>query len=174
MKMLTFMTFVVLTTNGYARTPMRPAVYTAELRTIDIAEEGHLASGGQVFQHGSVTVDQINQKLKLSIGGRPVCAPGMMCPMVIYGKTIELNITKAFVDECKSIHYVAKRSMLLADGMDEKLEVIDNRNNKCPTLHILPATEIIYSEKWYTRMGQGIVKATSTFTAEELERVIFE
>ncbi|GAB4010007.1 MAG: hypothetical protein Fur0010_01780 [Bdellovibrio sp.] len=83
MKMLTFMTFVVLTSHSFARTPMKPAVYTAELRTIDIAQEGHLASGGQVFQHGTVTVDQINQKPKLSIGGRPVCAPGMMCPMVM-------------------------------------------------------------------------------------------
>lgn len=174
MKILTFVTFAVLTTTSFARTPMRPAVYQAELRTIDIAEESHLASGSQVFQQGTITVDQVKQKLKLSIAGRPICAPGMMCPMVIYGKTIELDITKAYVDSCKNVHYIAERYKMPVDGIDEKLEVIDNRNNKCPTFHILPATEIIYSEKWYNRVGAGTVKARSVFTAEELEKVIEE
>lgn len=152
-----------------ARSIRMPRLLEAKIHTFKVDSEGSLAN--YKTQYGQISVNEINQTMTLFLSLGPKCAPGMMCPMYLIARKIELPIISGKRDQCHIVTYEALKDSMPVDGSKDTLTVTDYSNNTCPSFAAYPETEVIYASEYYNRLEGKLVRERNVFLADTLEEV---
>jgi len=107
---------------------------------------------------GSITLDEINKTVRLSVISSPICKAGMVCPRFLRSVIrSELAIDSVTKGNCGELVIVAKRDMRRVDGNLEVLEITDNAGFSCPSLVAVAPVSAVYK----TLAPRTRVKTTS-------------
>jgi len=152
-----------------ARSIQKPRLLEADIHTFQVDSEGSFA--GYKTQYGRISVNEINRTVTLFLSLRPNCAPGMMCPMYLIAKKIELPMISGKRDQCHVVTYIAQKNELPVDGSKETLTVTDFSNNICPSFHFAayPEAKVDHTSEYYNRLQGKLKRERNTFLAEKLE-----
>jgi len=154
-----------------ARSIQKPRILEADIHTFNVDTEGSFA--GYKTQYGKISVNEINRTVTLYLSLGPKCAPGMMCPMYLIAKKIELPMISGKRDQCHVVTYVANKNDMPVDGANETLVVTDFSNNICPSFAFAayPETKVDYISEYFDRLQGKLKREHNTFLADKLEIV---
>ena len=158
-----------ITTVTEARSIIKPRLLEADIHTFQVDPEGQFA--GYKTQFAKIMVSEINQTITLFLSLGPNCAPGMMCPMYLIAKKIELPIISGKRDKCHIVTYVANKNKIPVDGTNETLIVTDFSQNKCPSFAPYPDTKIDHVSEYFNRIQPKLIREHNVFYGEKLEIV---
>lgn len=97
------------------------------------------------------------------------CPPNALCAMVMPMRGFQVENFVESVDACGSIVYEATKDDRPVDGSYEKITVIDNRSNYCPTFRMLEPTRVEYEVKYFDRINGKAVRHFHVFHGRELK-----
>lgn len=120
--------------------------------------------------HSKVSVDFINDTIKLQFTLPWSCPPNALCAMVMPMRFFEVANMVVEQDECGATQYIAEEDDRPVDGFFQRIVVTDLTTSTCPQPMIYPAidTTINYTVKFYDRINGEEVELKHYFRAEEL------
>lgn len=153
---------LLVTTQANARSMYR--YLNAEIQHVRLAEGSHLAQLD--ITGGNVQVDFMNQEVTLKLQPAYNCPESAACALVMPAPVeITLPIINVERTTCGTRIFRAKKDLRPVDGDMKEIIIIDNKGNTCPTLVMLPATEVTLREEGYDRMGQSSFEFVHSFIA---------
>lgn len=117
-----------------------------------------------------VSIDFINDSIKLQFTLPWSCPPNALCAMVMPMRFFEVANMTIEQNECGETQYIAQEDDRPADGMFQRIVITDLTTSICPQPMIYPAldTAINYTVKFYDRLNGEEVEYKHYFRAEEL------
>jgi len=112
-------------------------------------------------QDGMLTLDYTNQKVRLVVTEKTICAKGMMCAQMIKTLTVDLPITGVETDNCGIRHVVAAQDQRPVDGIMQKLTVSDPSDMTCKTF-VAVTPNASYESAYVNRKDGKSVQEIST------------